>query len=107
MKGKCLCGAIEIETETVKEVGLCHCSMCRAWSTGPMYALHCGKNIKIHGKGSKFLLQRMKMSIEKKPKFKFHILINLLLIRYHIRFPKMDRRQKIAILGFLCGELSV
>ncbi|WP_017444226.1 GFA family protein [Gayadomonas joobiniege] len=49
MKGKCLCGKIEIETETTTELGLCHCAMCRRWSGGPMFAVHAGSNVTISG----------------------------------------------------------
>ncbi|WP_298447135.1 GFA family protein [uncultured Marinobacter sp.] len=49
MKGKCLCGSIEVVSESQAEVGLCHCSMCRRWSGGPMFAVHCGSNVKFEG----------------------------------------------------------
>ncbi len=49
MKAKCLCGAIEVTAPKVEEVGLCHCSMCRRWSGGPMFALHCGANVHFSG----------------------------------------------------------
>ena len=49
MKGTCLCGSIEIVAETKNEVGLCHCSMCRRWSGGPMFAVHCGSNVQFNG----------------------------------------------------------
>ncbi|PSW16929.1 GFA family protein [Photobacterium sanctipauli] len=49
MKGQCLCGAIEVEAEPQKEVGLCHCSMCRKWSSGPMFAVHCGSDVVFNG----------------------------------------------------------
>ena len=40
MKGQCLCGDIQIETSETGEVSLCHCSMCRRWGGGPMFAVH-------------------------------------------------------------------
>lgn len=49
MKAKCLCRAIEIETADHHEVGLCHCSMCRRWTGGPMFALHCGTEVTFSG----------------------------------------------------------
>jgi len=49
MKGSCLCGSIEVITDDQNEVGLCHCSMCRRWSGGPMFAVHCGTNVQFHG----------------------------------------------------------
>ena len=49
MKGQCLCGAIEVEAPAQQEVGLCHCSMCRRWSGGPMFAVHCGSQVRFGG----------------------------------------------------------
>ncbi len=49
MKGKCLCGSIEVVAQDHAEVGLCHCSMCRRWSGGPMFAVHCGAEVKFVG----------------------------------------------------------
>ncbi|WP_440056633.1 GFA family protein (plasmid) [Pseudoalteromonas sp. T1lg65] len=49
MKGKCLCGNIEVTTPDQKELGLCHCSMCRRWSGGPLFAVHCGANVTFTG----------------------------------------------------------
>ena len=49
MRGKCLCGAIEVTAEDHGEVDLCHCSMCRRWSGGPMFAVHCGQNVRFEG----------------------------------------------------------
>ncbi|WP_226576991.1 GFA family protein [Acuticoccus sediminis] len=41
--GRCLCGAIEFETELQSEdVGACHCSMCRKWSGGPYVEVQTG-----------------------------------------------------------------
>lgn len=49
MQGKCLCGAITVATEDHDEVGLCHCSMCRRWTGGPMFAVHCGQEVQFTG----------------------------------------------------------
>lgn len=49
MKGTCLCGAIEVVSENQNEAGLCHCSMCRRWSGGPMFAVHCGSHVDFKG----------------------------------------------------------
>lgn len=49
MKGKCLCGNIEVETADQNDLGLCHCSMCRRWSGGPMFAVHCGSDVSFNG----------------------------------------------------------
>jgi hypothetical protein len=38
-KGKCFCGAVEIEVSgTPEAMGYCHCSSCRSWSAGPVNA---------------------------------------------------------------------
>lgn len=49
MKGRCLCGSIEVEAANHRELGLCHCSMCRRWSGGPMFAVHCGSDVVFKG----------------------------------------------------------
>lgn len=49
MKGSCLCGAIEIVAPDQNEVGLCHCSMCRRWTGGPMFAVHCSGEVSFKG----------------------------------------------------------
>jgi hypothetical protein len=38
-KGKCFCGAVEIEvSDTPEAMGYCHCSSCRSWSAAPVNA---------------------------------------------------------------------
>ena len=38
-KGKCFCGAVEIEVNgTAEAMGYCHCSSCRSWSAAPVTA---------------------------------------------------------------------
>ena len=44
-KGKCLCGAVELEIELNQpetQMAACHCSMCRNWLGGPMLTLDSG-----------------------------------------------------------------
>lgn len=49
--GRCLCGAVRITlTGTHKEVGVCHCGMCRRWGGGPNMAIEVGQDIEIDGK---------------------------------------------------------
>ena len=39
-KGSCLCGAVKINAEKIKHnVSVCHCSMCRKWTGGPLLAI--------------------------------------------------------------------
>ena len=48
MSGGCLCGAVRFTAAPKKrEVGACHCSMCRKWSAGPFLATECGGTVKI------------------------------------------------------------
>ncbi|MCG8428980.1 MAG: GFA family protein [Chromatiales bacterium] len=50
-KGHCLCGAITINASTMdKNVGACHCGMCRRWSGGPLLAVDCGTDVSFEGK---------------------------------------------------------
>ena len=49
MKGKCLCGKIEVETAERSDFGVCHCTMCRRWTGGPMFAVHCGSDVSFIG----------------------------------------------------------
>ena len=49
--GKCLCGAVKVTlTGDHKEVGICHCGMCRRWSSGPLMAVDVGQDIEIEGR---------------------------------------------------------
>lgn len=49
MKGSCLCGAIEVVAGEHAEIGLCHCSMCRRWTGGPFFAVHCDDKVQFTG----------------------------------------------------------
>ena len=48
-KGKCLCGAVEIQAQAAGNVGSCHCSICRRWCGGPMFAVHAEGHPAIKG----------------------------------------------------------
>ncbi|QPC44802.1 GFA family protein [Kaustia mangrovi] len=40
--GRCLCGAVTFTAMAGdRDVGVCHCSMCRHWTAGVFMALHC------------------------------------------------------------------
>ncbi len=40
--GGCLCNAVRFEISVPEAVfNICHCSMCRRWSAGPLMAVHC------------------------------------------------------------------
>ena len=48
LSGHCLCGAVKVKAKPrTKEVGSCHCSLCRRWSAGPFTALDCGSAVDI------------------------------------------------------------
>lgn len=48
--GHCLCGAVELQAKTMnKDVGVCHCSMCRTWSGGPFFGVDCKSDVLING----------------------------------------------------------
>ena len=49
-KGKCLCGAVKLSAKsTSKNLGACHCSMCRQWTGGPLLAVDCGNEVEFEG----------------------------------------------------------
>jgi len=49
--GRCLCGAVTISLIGYhKDVGVCHCSMCRRWGGGPNMGIDAGKDIEIEGR---------------------------------------------------------
>ncbi|HIC79818.1 MAG TPA: GFA family protein [Kiloniellaceae bacterium] len=50
---RCLCGAVKITVSgDHKEVGACHCTMCRRWGGGPALAVDVGKDVTIEGQDS-------------------------------------------------------
>ena len=49
MNGRCLCGAVGINSPAAKEIGACHCGFCRRWGGGPMMAVHCGPGVTFTG----------------------------------------------------------
>lgn len=48
--GSCLCGKIHVVVNNLnKNLGACHCGMCRKWSGGPFLAVDCGTEVTIEG----------------------------------------------------------
>lgn len=42
--GRCLCGSVTFTAEDVESgFHVCHCSMCRRWSGGPLFSIGVGK----------------------------------------------------------------
>ena len=51
--GHCLCGAVGVSIRTAsRNVGVCHCSICRKWAGGPLFALECGSEVSFEGADS-------------------------------------------------------
>ncbi len=51
--GKCLCGAVRFSAVDVPaEVSVCHCAICRRWTTGPMMAVHPRGGVTIENEAS-------------------------------------------------------
>ena len=52
-EGHCLCGSVKINAKSAsKNVGACHCSMCRQWTGGPLLAIDCGNDVEFEGEAS-------------------------------------------------------
>jgi hypothetical protein len=53
ISGGCLCGAVRFTaTPAGRDIGICHCGMCRKWSAGPFFALDCGTTLKVEDEKS-------------------------------------------------------
>ena len=48
-QGQCLCGKVKIQATLNKQLGACHCSMCRQWGGGPFLAVTPVGPAKIEG----------------------------------------------------------
>lgn len=50
LHGRCLCGTVTLAATLEKrEVGVCHCGICRKWGGGPLFAVECGDSITFGG----------------------------------------------------------
>ncbi len=48
--GRCLCGTVKYQVQmAVDTYGVCHCDMCRRWTSGPFFAISCGTDVKFDG----------------------------------------------------------
>lgn len=47
LKGRCLCGAVELSAEPAGRMGACHCGMCRRFSGGVFLSGEVGKSLTI------------------------------------------------------------
>ena len=49
-QGKCLCGEVKLTAKRMsKDLGVCHCGMCRRWTGGPLFAVDCGTDLTFEG----------------------------------------------------------
>lgn len=50
LHGSCLCGAVQVWTRVKgREVGACHCSICRKWGGGPLLAVEGAGDVRFEG----------------------------------------------------------
>ena len=50
IKGSCLCGSVKIDAQSASpDIGVCHCSMCRKWTGGPLLAIDCNTQVQFEG----------------------------------------------------------
>ena len=48
--GRCLCGSVRVvAAEMQRELGACHCEMCRKWAGGPLMCVPCQANVEFEG----------------------------------------------------------
>jgi hypothetical protein len=49
-QGRCLCGSVQVTAKSIhKNVGACHCKMCRTWGGGAFMAVECGTDVSFEG----------------------------------------------------------
>ncbi len=49
-RGTCLCGAVRVLARTKNDnIGACHCTMCRKWGGGPLFAVECESEVDFNG----------------------------------------------------------
>ncbi|WP_163576296.1 GFA family protein [Halomonas faecis] len=49
-RGRCLCGAVRVTAGTKgNNMGVCHCTMCRRWGGGPLFAVECEDAVAFDG----------------------------------------------------------
>jgi hypothetical protein len=50
VQGRCLCGSVQVTAKSIhRNVGACHCNMCRTWGGGPFMAVECGTDVSFEG----------------------------------------------------------
>lgn len=49
-RGTCLCGAVRVAAKPrSNSIGCCHCTMCRKWCGGPLFAAECEREVAFDG----------------------------------------------------------
>jgi len=52
LTGRCMCGAVKVSARAVEpSVSVCHCDMCRRWSSGPFMEVTC-HSVVFEGEGA-------------------------------------------------------
>lgn len=50
IRGRCVCGTVTIEAQALgREIGVCHCALCRQWAGGPFMAIECHELVDLRG----------------------------------------------------------
>jgi hypothetical protein len=50
IRGSCLCGSVRVVAKLKSNhVGVCHCSTCRKWGGGPLFAVELGSDVEFDG----------------------------------------------------------
>ena len=49
VQGSCLCGAVKLSTQIKREIGACHCNICRKWGGGPLLGVECESDVSFSG----------------------------------------------------------
>ena len=48
--GSCLCGKVHVTVANLsRQVGACHCAICRKWTGGPTLSVPCGADVTFDG----------------------------------------------------------
>ncbi len=57
-RGQCLCGQVVVQiSHEQKNVGICHCHMCRRWTSGPWMALLASDDLVVKGQKNLIIYQ--------------------------------------------------
>ncbi len=58
MNGSCLCGAVRFTAVPERpKFNVCHCGMCRRWTGGPFFGVHCGTDVRFENEDQVGVIQ--------------------------------------------------